>query len=222
MAIDVRNLAVSQVNTPAILGDGLDRAIRALRDGTLSVADFKFVCSLQGVLWTGLVGTGVTPVIGHTAFSNRQPWVNIDVPAGTTIIVLPFFVYLQTSAGTLTNVIAQSINNHSVGAGTSTEFIPENNRTDKRFGSVCKFYTAYSGNGNTAGAGSIVLTHYQSGYPFADATGNPTKLFTPDANWTYPVIVGPGVFQIHCVATTTAPTGYAQVPWIELPSSVVV
>lgn len=206
---------------PEVVQDTVARAFRGLRDGTLSVADFKLICALEGVLFQADIGTLVTTIAGHAVIAQLQPEANIDVPAGTTAIVLPPNVYLETSAGTLTRIVAASLN-QLMGRGTSSAATagPTSVRSDRKRPSACDVRQVYSGNGNAITAPVSQIEHWRSGYPFADATGAPVKRFQPLLEeWQFPVLIGPASFQLYFGSTTTAPNGWAQLSWIELPSN---
>jgi len=205
-----------------VVNDGIAKAIRGLRDGTLSIADFKLVMAMEGRLFEANTGSGASPATFATSFSQLQPSFNLDVPAGTSVIPLPPHLYLQTSAGTLNSVKAASVNNYNGGAGTSAAMTigPVSTRTDRQVASACKALQLYSGSMAALPANSTQIELWHSGYPFADATGNPIKEFYPQIDcWPWPVLVGPAALQVYVFATTAAPTGYAQYSWIEVPSN---
>lgn len=218
--IDSLSYLVPQVNAPTNTVDGQTKALRGLRDGTLSVADFLLICALEGNVFQANAGIGATVIAGHVGYSQLQPEANLDVPQGTSVIVLPPSLYLQTSPGTLTNVIAASLN-QLMGAGTSSapSAGPTSIRSDRKKATACTVRQAYSANGNALGSGVSQIEHIHSGYPFADAAGGPVKEFPLDSNrWGFPVLVGPASFQLYWYATTTAASGYGSLAWIEFGS----
>lgn len=220
--IDSLSYAVASVRNPQIVTDGVVRALRGLRDGTLSFADFKLIMALEGRIQQVNIGTLATPIAGHTQanFNQLQPDFNLDVPNGTSVIMLPPNIHLETSAGTLNRVIFASLN-QLMGAGTSNAVTigPTSCRSDRQIASTCKALQAYTANGTALGNISTQVEHWRSGYAFADATGAPIKRFQPQIDeWPWPIIVGPGSFQVYYVGTTTAPSGWGQVSWIEFGS----
>ena len=226
MASDVRLLitpGVSAIGAQQADNNPAGLALRGTRDGAIISQDWvqSMICAGYGFLAN--FGLGATLVTGLTAFTIGQPSMNLDVAAGKAVIPLWANVYLQTSAGTLSNVIF-AISNVLNGNGTSTAASqgPTSMRTDRLVASTSVVRQQYSGNGAVLATNQVELPGH-SGYPFADATGAPVKQFgwVPPSQG-YPVLIGPASFQSYWFAGTTAPTGYGQLAWIEIPSNWIV
>lgn len=197
--------------------DAIEKAVRLLRDGTLSMADFFLVCALEGVLCHADVGTSTTPITFKTGFTAAQPELAVDIDSGYAIIPVSLQVYLETSAGTINEIVAQASLGTKVGAGTSTAITPRNANTGYSAPAGVTVYSAYSGNGT---APTTPTEFYRSGYPFADATGAPVKKFEWNpANFAPVVIKGPGALAVYVGGTTTAPAGYIKAGFVVLPTS---
>lgn len=194
------------------------RAVRGLRDGSLSVADFILTHALEGRLFAFNLGTATTPVTFRAGLTVLQPEIVVDVPSGTTIIPVSIDCYLEDSAGTDTEIVA-STSTALRGAGTSTAGTSEAMATDQLIATACSVYYTYSAN---ATATSNLVDFWRAGYAFADATGNPAKKF----RWSIyedvpPILVGVSSLSIYIAATGTAPAGFCCVKWIELASTAV-
>lgn len=193
--------------------------LRGTRDGGIISQDWVESMVAAGYGFTANFGVGATPINGTVAFTIGIPFGNIDCPVGTAII--PFFAncFLQTMVGTLNNVIF-AYSNALMGNGTSVAAAagPVSMKTDRRVNSNCVARQAYTAGGAVLAANQAELI--SGGYAFADATGAPEKRWEwIGAHRGYPVIIGPGSFQIYAVATGTLPTGKGQVSWIEVPAN---
>lgn len=227
MASDVRLLITPGVS--AIAAQQADNnpaglALRGTRDGALISQDWIQSLVMAGYGFLANFGLGGTLVTGLTAFTIGQPSFNLDVPSGKVVIPLWANTYLQTSAGTVSQVI-YAISNALQGNATSAAAAagPTQMRTDRLIASSCTARQAYSANGAVVAANQIELPG-SAGYPFADATGAPVKQFqwAPPSQIGFPVLVGPASFQSYWFSTTTAPTGKGQLAWLELPSNWIV
>jgi hypothetical protein len=199
--------------------DSLRKALRCLREGTLSIADFAFVCALEGLVFTGSLGSSTTPVTFKTGFTAAQPELAIDVPALKVVIPLSLQVHLETSAGTINEIVAQTSQGTLIGAGTSTVVTPRPNVTDAPVATGVSVYGAYSASGT---APTTPNEFWRTGYAFADTTVGPLKVFNWNPRDFAPVvIVGVGALAVYVGGTSTAPSGYIKASWIELPSSLV-
>jgi len=162
-----------------------------------------------------------TPIAGHTGIDDDQPEAVVDVPTGTTIIPISIDVYLEDSAGTDTEVVYLA-SQANIGAGTSTAVTTIRNlRADAPRTSGASVYRSYTGNGTATSNG---FEFYRAGYPFADATTDPVKKFHWSAKESgiVPVLVGDAALVLYWAGTTTAPLGFAQIVWAELPSNTIV
>jgi hypothetical protein len=188
-------------------------------DGALYVLDYYLDLALEGRVFQAFTGTGTTPVTFASGFNLRAPQLAVDVPIAISIVPLRIQVYLETSSGANVEEVLALTGTSNLGAGTSTPLTPVSTRTDGIATSECPVYSLYSGLGTTP---SNPSEFWHTGYNFADATGNPIKFFewTSQQNGPPQVIVGPGTLAIYINGKgSTAPTGYARVSYIELPSS---
>jgi hypothetical protein len=196
-----------------------DVRLTATPDGALYIADYYLNMALEGRLFQAFTGSGTSPVTFALSYAANTPQFVVDVPTATSIIPVRIQVYLEASASANPTPILAVTGTSNVGAGTSTQVTPLSTRTDHPVSSGCSVYTLYSVAG-TAPANAVEFWH--TGYNFADATGNPIKFFewTSQQNGPPQIIVGPGTLAIYINGKGgTAPTGYARVSYIELPSS---
>lgn len=206
----------AQTTSAQRVSNGQQRIAEGTKDGAAYGADYWLKLALEGRLFLASVGTATTPITFKVGFTAAQPELAIDVPTATAIIPLYILVQLETSAGTINEVVVQS-SEAAVGAGTSTVITPRATRTDNQVATGCTVYSAYSGAGATP---TNTREFYRSGYAFADTTVGPLKVFEWNARSGAPqVIVGPGSLVVYVGGTSTAPTGFIKCVWAELPTT---
>jgi hypothetical protein len=206
---------IGQTTSKGRVGNGGSVRVTGTRDGAIYTADYILATALEGRLFQTSVGTITTP-ISFGSYDALQPELVIDVPTGTSIIPVHLQIHLETSAGTLTEVIANTVTN-VIGAGTSTALSILSTRTNRPVTSGCSGYGAYSGNG---AASTGVLEFWRYGDAFADAATKPPRVFEWDIRKNTPqVLVGPAALVVYISATSTQATGYIKASWMEFASA---
>jgi len=198
-------------------GQGVVRSLIGTPDGSLFTADYVLSKALEGRIFHAILGGFSTPTTFRVAIDEDQPEMVIDVPTGTTIIPISIQAHLEASAGTITEIVALA--NPALVGGTATTGTLLSSRLGSGRTSSCVYRYTYSGNG-TAPASYIEFWH--AGVAFADAVTEPTRMYAWDYRNAAPVvIVGPGALVVHIGATGTAPTGYAQLAFMEFASAMI-
>ncbi len=196
-------------------GNGVSRRVTGTRDGAIYTLDWVSAMALEGKLFQTSHGTVTTPIT-FIAYDADRPDFSLDVPTGVAAFLTRIQVHLETSAGTITEIIATTSTN-VIGDGTATDLTIFSTRRNSGISSSCLAYGTH-----TADATVPANTNefWRAGYAFADTTTDPFKIF----EWNYQqgnpqLLVGPAGLQIHVSATTTQATGYIKVAWAELASS---
>ncbi len=201
----------------ARLSSGGQRIVqKANRQGDAYVADQLAHYAAQGLIFKASTGLTTTPVTFKTGFTLLQPELAVDCPASKAILPIHLEIYLETTAGTINEVVLQSTTS-ALGAGTSTAVTIQNgSRSDAPASSACSAFSLYSGNG---AAQTGINQLWRSGYAFVDVTAGPIKKFEADVRqnlipyW----VVGTGGLQVYAGATGSAATGYITLYWAEVP-----
>src|SRR3990167_7221428 len=82
--------------------DKLQVKVRALRDGSLSVAQLAQVMAMEGRVFVVNAGSATAPItMGATSIDTTEPDVDLEVPAGTLVIPLYINVVMETFGTTL-------------------------------------------------------------------------------------------------------------------------
>lgn len=177
---------------------------------------FHVATAFEGRVFVANFGSESTPLnFAKTAYDEDQPQAVLRVPSSVVIVPLSVSVYLETSAGTLNEVILGTAQN-DIGNGTSTAATigPISLHADGARASQCTPRHLYTAN-STALTNKIEFARF--GYAFADATTDPSKRFV----WDYmqhaavPILKGDASLILWIAAATTAPTGYATFTWAE-------
>jgi len=198
--------------------DALKKAFRALRDGTMSVADFTLVAALEGRVFTASLGSASSPAT-FTGYNAVRPILVVDVPLATTIIPLCIQGQIEDSAGTDNEVLAV-LNNGNIGAATSTAISSStihSNTSDKPNTTNCSVYSLYTADGAAA---VNPVEFWRWGSAFADVNTVPPRVFKWHWRDYAPVVAkGAAAIVLHASATTTQMAGFLKISWLELPTT---
>ena len=220
MALDTNLQGFAQQQNNSRVSDGSVVHARFLRDGTLAEIPWKWAMALEGRVFVVNFGQTSSVITGQTSITGGKPDMNLDVPSGTSIIPVSFTSVWTASTGTVSHQyvsVAQNITGNGTSNAATAGPLPA--RTDNPISSKCTARQAYSGAG-TSQTNPIEIADFF--YAFADATGNPEKLFGWYADWSAPLLlVGPASFSSYSAATTTAISLKSILTYIELPSSAI-
>jgi len=182
-------------------------------DGALGVAEIRNALGLLDVAYIVNYGAATTFVTAKTGLTAAQPDLNLDIPAGTSVILLGFQVAFGAMTGTVNHFWLQ-FGSSLVGNGTSNAATGGPTSLGTPILSACTARQAYSGSG-TAPASPLELFSLED--PTA-ATGSVPLAFAWNPETLFPII-GPASIQAYGVSTTTALTFKAQLYYAEVPSS---
>ena len=211
------------VKTPsATTADGIGYIpLRATRDGSISVIDWKTMLCMEGCGFCIQIGDENVPVNIPAEIDDELAFACIDVPTGLTLI--PTFVQVQIgvwSDCTLVDFIIEADKNgvrYDGDGGTAATAMNLNTGSPKKSGTIC-----YAGGDILPAARTALMSlelyresHEVNLGDAADAC--PKFLYEPDVA---PVIVGPGSLIVHFAATVNSAvaTGFGAVQWLEFPS----
>jgi len=197
--------------SPSRVADGVETEARFTRDGSLYTAPWYFALLSEGKVFGVNWGSQGSAITGVTTAAPLQPSGNLDIPAGTLVIPVYFNLTVTGMAGTVTNFRLRG-GATLVGAGTSTAVTPLNMNQNSTAVTTCTARQAYSANGAAQTVPQDLFS--ASGL----AASNAVSTF----QWTRVmpgVFKGPASINLDSQATTTAPTFYAQLVWIEFATS---
>ena len=222
MAIKARNGASTD------LYDGSEAFVymKALKNGTLSVAQLAEVMSLEGRVFSVASATATSPAtFGAGTIDTTEPDLNIIVPDGTSIIPLEISIVMEAYGTTALFEFMASIGQGStVAHGTDTDLTIYNVNLGSSVASTC---TAGGASNNDATYPTANIVEFWRGCePIAVtvATADDDSTFYPvnyiwrakDAGY-YPVLNGKGALNVFAAAQ--AGTGFIQCRFLELPTT---
>ena len=222
---DIRARA-SQYSNVSNAADGCPVEVRAMRDGTISVADWLNLKNMEGRVFKIDIGAFSTPIAGDgTAIDLDRPVGLVSVPSGTTAIVI------RASAQCQTPLIAADANESEIlfgvdrtqawdGAGACTAETALAFRTDNKRTSGCTCKSAFTGNITTAPVLGIELAR---SVITADVNGAAANALWGELRLDYdpevkPIVVGPAMILLYW-GGTVATSGFGQIEWAEVPST---
>jgi hypothetical protein len=214
---------VAKTQNVNVTNDGNDIAQRMTRDG--AVIDQEWLQSMvtNGRAFATSIGSLATPIASaNAAVTSLRPMGVIRVPSATTIIPVRVKVDFAVIAGTANDAIVAYCQN-DVGNGTSVAnpIGPISMRTDAPIASTVTIRNLYTGD-CTAPTNPVEIARKRFLYATtADAAGvGSSALAFPDSvSPIYPLLIGPASLLVYVGGTTTGPTFYGEVEWVEVPSS---
>jgi hypothetical protein len=225
--MDSRFKAAQYANV-ANSADGFPVDARAMRDGSLSVADFLNLKNMEGRVFQFDIGAFSTPIVGGgngTILDADQPEGLLSVPSGTTIILNRVAIECQTpllatDADECEILVSVDKDVAWDGTGTATAETPISFRTDGKRTSGCTCKSAFTADITTAPTSDIelarkVITGDMNGTPANAIWGQLELVYEPKVP---PIIVGPAQVMVYW-GGTVATSGFAQVQWAEIPST---
>jgi hypothetical protein len=198
--------------------------IKCLKNGTLSVAQFGEVMSLEGRVFHVQGGSVTSPItFGAGSIDTTEPDLFIYAPAGTTIIPLEVLIAVETYGTTLLWESMIAIGNGGA-VGTVTSATPVNMNLGHGNASRCTVGVA-SNNDSTYFTTTVAeIWRATETVAVTLATADDDSTWQPanhvwrakDAGY-YPIVHGAG--GLMAFSASQAGTGFVSAKWIELPTA---
>ncbi len=201
-------------------GEGASSDGIAGRLGLKALMDFFMFSALCGAAYQIRAGTITVPLVGSVAIAATGAEMCVDAPtSATTIMPVNANISMRLLTGTLHEYAVKSMTGAST-AGTAFTPLPLKSTGP---GAVSTARVAATAGTVTVPSETAALTrrHWSGSNPAAGATTSlPTGLYVLD--WTprtVPVLTGPWVLYVQIAATTTGPSYYAALDYLEYPSA---
>lgn len=216
---------VAKQSNVNVTSDGSDIGQRFTRDGSEIAQAWIMSMVANGRVFNANFGSLATPLASASAaVTNLRPQAWLRVPSATAIIPVRADFNVAALAGTANDFLIAYAQN-DVGNGTSTagSVGPISLRTDAPVASTVTVRQLATGD-VTAPTNPTELIHRNYKYAgSADATGNSGTDI--GVRWPYgpsdalPILVGPASFMVYIGGTTTGPTFFGSIQWVEVPSN---
>lgn len=205
------------------------RALEGTFDGAAFMADWRQKLILEGRGFIVNVGALTTPITGGgngTVLDAEQPEFVVSVPSGTAI--LPFRVAVQCQLPLIaadsdeSEILIAVDRTQTVSGGTATAETIFNLRTDNSRSSACTATSAYTAD-MTSPASPTLGIELARAQRVGDVQGTAANALWSELSCLYepqvvPVLMGPCAL-IGYWGGTVATTGFAQIMWVEIPST---
>ncbi len=215
-----------QTTSVGAVSEGADVYLKALRDGTLTMADWTAALSLEGRIFTANVGSATTPAtFGSGGLDTAEFDLHIAVPASVVIIPLSLLITME-AYGTILLFEACLISGKGSTCGAGTAITPVSSNTNAGITSACtvtSVATATSGVYMTTEVKEIWRANIQ-GISLTKATNSGGQAALPDTFFWRAKddgildVVGPSA-QLAVFAASQAGTGMIILKYAELPYS---
>ena len=216
---------------------GADRAyaaVRALRDGSISVADFLLICALEGRTHIANVGSVTTPItFGAGTIDITEPDFDLSVPADTLVIPVEINVYMEAFGTSAQFECMAAVGRGGVIASTGTALIAPaglvNQRLDAPYASKCSAKYAADAASATYMTDNV-YEFWRDGAQFAitKTAGSATVAATDPNKFSWrltdsmvpPIMYSKsGICRLNVFAASQAGTGFMTIKYAELPGA---
>ena len=209
--------------------EGAEVFLRALRDGSAILSNWKEAAVMGGFGYTATLGAFSTPVVGGGAGSTidlDEPELIVKIPNGTSL--LPLRVDATVQQGTLADreeyeilvAVDQDNTGGTTTAGANTALDIHNLNTLCGKTSACTVESLHTGTMDPDPALDIELAH---AVMIADGDGTEVSFEWKSLHLVYepknpPIINGPALLLLY-YGGDTACNGFASVSWLEFPET---
>lgn len=217
-----QNLRVA--NSLAAFGESTFSGGIASRAGYQVVKDFYLHAILMGMGFQVRAGTVTTPLVGDVVITDTAAEYCVDAPSGTMLLPTYNNIAVRLATGTLFEFAIKSVATAS-SAGTAFTPLPLrpfNSGGGTPTAAVCTARVAAAGGVTvTAELATTTRRHWAWSNPVAAGAGNVVSVpdWVPGKNSTPVALNGPWCLYVQIAATTTGPSYYASMDWIEAPTA---
>ncbi len=213
------NLRVIQSSIPGPLTDNLASGGLANRMGIQVMQDFYTYSALLGAAFQVRAGTIVTPLVGDVPLTDTRAEMAIDAVAGTTMIPTGFGVGYALGSGTNVMVAIKSV---ATVSSAGTAFVPLPIKSNGAAAVTTARVQAHAVT-VTAELATTTLRHFEYANNVVVGAGNDAGgIAIQAATWNPkvpPILVGPRCVYMQAGATTTGPSYYAHIDYLEFPTA---
>jgi hypothetical protein len=192
----------------------------ASRLGPQVVMDFYTWAALSGAGFQVRAGTITTPLVGDVVATDTAAEFCADCASGTTIIPVGLGIAIRLATGTLHEHALKSV---ATVSSAGTAFVPLPLKSNGPAAVSTARVAAAGGVTVTAELATTTLRHWEYSNPVAAGAGDDPGLVTQAAlTWNPrvpPILVGPRCIYCQIAATTTGPSYYAHMDWLEFPTA---
>lgn len=211
----MQNAFAVQQSTLGRFSEGTFSPGIASRLGIQVVQDFLTYLALQGKAYQVRAGTITTPLVGDVVLTDTAAELCVDAASGLTVIPVALDLSVRLGTGTLHEYALKS-----VGAASSagTAFVPLPLLMGGDAATATARVSAAGGVTVPAELATTTRRHWSHSNPVAAGAGNDV----PSHHWeprVPPILKGTACLYLQVAATTTGPSYYAALDFIEVPTA---
>ncbi len=213
------NLRVIQSSIPGPLTDNLASGGLANRMGIQVMQDFYTYSALLGAGFQVRAGTIATPLVGDVPITDTRCEMCADAVAGTTMIPVGLGIGYAVGSGTNVMVAIKSV---ATVSSAGTAFVPLPLKSNGSAAVTTARVAAHAVT-VTAELATTTLRHFEYANSVVIGAGNDGGgLAIASAAWNPkapPILVGPRCIYMQAGASTTGPSYYAHLDYLEFPTA---
>jgi hypothetical protein len=181
--------------------------------GFAVMMDFYTQMAIEGRIFNVTAGTISVPLVGDVVLTDAKAEMAVDAASATTIIPIFTNVSVNLGTGTLHEYAGKSV---ATVSSAGDAFTPLNLLAGGSAAVSTARVDAAGGVTVTAETATTTLRHWSWSQPIAMGAYFATYDWQPR---TPPVLVGPRCYYVQIAATTTGPSYFASIDYIELPTA---
>lgn len=180
--------------------------------GAIVVIDYFAKMILDGRGFQVRAGTITTPLVGDVAITDTAAEFCVDCTTGLTIIPVSQHISIRLGTGTLHEYATKSV---ATASSAGTAFVPLPLKSGGAAASTTARVQAAGSVTVTAELATTTLRHWSYSQPIAMGAYNGSTEWEPLRP---PVLNGPRCLYTQIAATTTGPSYYANLDYLEIPT----
>ena len=189
--------------------------LKASKRGELIIIDWYKQMAMEGRVYQTRAGTITTPLVGDVAITDTAAEIAVDATT-TAVVAIPVYmsIGIRLGTGTLHEYAVKSVAATPTAVG-STGFTPLNLLLGGAASTLVSRVAAAGGVTVAAEVATTTRRHWAFSNPLAVAAGAEVT----SMEWVPrvpPVIMGIGSAYVQIAATTTGPSYYASIDYVEL------
>lgn len=177
------------------------------------LVDFYTQMAIEGRVFNVTAGTISIPLVGDVVLTDAKAEMAVDAVSGTTIIPVFTNVSVNLGTGTLHEYAGKSV---ATVSSAGDAFVPLNLLAGGVASVSSARVDATGGVTVTVELATTTLRHWSFSQPIAMGAYTATYDWSPRCP---PVLVGPRSYYVQVAATSTGPSYYASIDYIELLST---
>lgn len=219
MVEDAQLQVLVNQDTPRSESESVQAYLKGTKRGEACVIDFYTEMMLEGRAFQMRAGSVTTPLVGDAVIIDTKAEMAVEAPNGLAVLPVYCNIAINLGAGTLHEYCLNSVDGAITTIGTA--FVPLSLIMDSNAKSSMVSRCAVAAEGGVTVVADAVTTtrsHWHVANPLAVAAGHgiTTHEWQPRVP---PVVANTAHAYVQIAATTTGPSYFANVDWIELPWS---